>query len=270
MAPKLARQALPTKRVQDQDLLGAFEVEFGGGISPVGRPRMPVRLMASLLYLKNSFNLSEEELVERWARNVQWQFFSGKDYYEPRLPFDATPIGQFRRLTRDPLLMKLGAARHDAGRASSLVRVSIPKQASATASLEFRLDRDKRRQVIRRQGRYQLRINLTAGEPTQLWTFCIQLTEVEQTFKEIMHDLAIRPIYVKLESRIEAHIFVAFLAYCLQVKLKAQLRQLAGGTTPRRLHASSKKSRCSADLRVSRKRNQQLSGNVGAQLRKTG
>ena len=140
---------------------------------------------------------------------------------------------QGQSLTRDQLLMKLGAAKHDAGRAASLVRVMIPKDASTTASLEFKLDRDKLRQVRRREGRYLLRTNLTAGEPTQLWTFYIQLTEVEQAFKEIKHDLAIRPIYHQLESRIEAHIFVAFLAYCLQVTLKAQLRQLAAGTTPR-------------------------------------
>ena len=111
--------------------------------------------------------------------------------------------------------------------------MSIPKDASTTASLEFKLDRNKLRQVRRREGRYLLRTNLTAGEPTQLWTFYIQLTEVEQAFKEIKHDLAIRPIFHKTEERIEAHIFVAFLAYCLQVTLKAQLRQLAGGTTPR-------------------------------------
>ena len=53
--------------------------------------------MASLLYLKNSFNLSDEELVERWSENVVWQFFSGQEYYEPRLPCDATQIGRFRR-----------------------------------------------------------------------------------------------------------------------------------------------------------------------------
>ena len=98
VAPKLARQALPAKRLRGADLLGAYDVEFGGGVSPAGRPRLPIRLMASLLYLKNSFNLSDEELVERWAENVQWQFFSGMDYYEPRLPCDATQIGRFRRL----------------------------------------------------------------------------------------------------------------------------------------------------------------------------
>ena len=98
VAPKLAHQAKPAKRVAGEDLAGAFAGEFGGGISPAGRPRLPVRLMASLLYLKNSFNLSDEELVERWAENVVWQFFSGMDYYEPRLPCDATQIGRFRRL----------------------------------------------------------------------------------------------------------------------------------------------------------------------------
>ena len=147
---------------------------------------------------------------------------------------------QGQSLTRDQLLMKLGAAKHDAGRAASLVRVSIPKEASSTASLEFRLDRDKLRQVRRREGRYLLRTNLTAGEPTQLWTFYIQLTEVEQAFKEIKHDLAIRPIFHKTEERIEAHIFVAFLAYCLQVTLKAKLRSVTGGTTPREVIAKFK------------------------------
>lgn len=85
----------------------------------------------------------------------------------------------------------------------------------------------------RREGRYLLRTNLATQEPATLWTFYVQLTEVEQAFKEIKHDLAIRPIFHRLEPRIEAHIFVAFLAYCLQVTLKANLRALAGGTTPR-------------------------------------
>jgi len=140
---------------------------------------------------------------------------------------------QAQSLTRDQLLMKLGAARHDAGRAASLVKVTLPKDASSTASLEFSLDRKRLRRVRRREGRYLLRTNLTAQQPDALWTFYIQLTEVEQAFKEIKHDLGVRPIFHKTEERIEAHIFVAFLAYCLQVTLKANLRELAGGTTPR-------------------------------------
>jgi transposase len=140
---------------------------------------------------------------------------------------------QSQRLTRDQLLMKLGAAKHEAGRAANLIKVEIPKGSATTARLEFRLQRDKLRQVRRREGRYLLRTNLTAQEPERLWTFYIQLTEVEQAFKELKHDLAVRPIYHQKESRIEAHVFVAFLAYCLQVTLKAKLRLLAGGITPR-------------------------------------
>ena len=147
---------------------------------------------------------------------------------------------QGQNLTRDQLLMKLGAAKHDAGRAAGLVKVTWPKGESATASLEFSLDRDRLRQVRRREGRYLLRTNLTTQQPDALWTFYIQLTEVEQAFKEIKHDLAVRPIFHKTEERIEAHIFVAFLAYCLQVTLKAKLRTLAGGTTPREVIAKFK------------------------------
>jgi len=147
---------------------------------------------------------------------------------------------QGQRLTRDQLLMKLGAAKHDAGRAANLVKVNWPKEASTTASLEFSLDRERLRQVRRREGRYLLRTNLKAQQPEALWTFYIQLTEVEQAFKEIKHDLAIRPIFHKTEARIEAHIFVAFLAYCLQVTLKAKLRTVAGGTTPREVIAKFK------------------------------
>ena len=107
VAPKLAHLARPAKQAAGADLAGAFDGEFGGGISPAGRPRLPVRLMVSLLYLKNSFNLSDEELVERWAENVQWQFFSGMAYYEPRVPCDATQIGRFRRLLGEDGLEQL-------------------------------------------------------------------------------------------------------------------------------------------------------------------
>jgi hypothetical protein len=141
---------------------------------------------------------------------------------------------QGQALTRDQLLMKLGAAKHDAGRAANLIKVKVPGTAPniKTTSFTFELDRAKLRQVRRREGRYLLRTNLGEHDPAQLWTFYIQLTEVEQAFKELKHDLAVRPIYHSSEQRIEAHIFVAFLAYCLQVSLKAQLRGLAHGITP--------------------------------------
>mgnify|MGYP001812281853 CR=1 FL=1 len=137
--------------------------------------------------------------------------------------------------SRDPLLLKLGAAKKEAGRAYGLVKIQIPEkdQPVTPETFTFRLNRKKLRLTRRREGRYRLRTNLATDDPVQLWTYYIQLTEVEQAFKELKGDLSIRPIFHPLDRRIEAHIFVAFLAYCLQVTLKARLRPLAPGLTPR-------------------------------------
>jgi transposase len=97
----------------------------------------------------------------------------------------------------------------------------------------FLLNKKKLRQVHRREGRYLLRSNLSGEDPATLWEYYIQLTEIEQAFKELKGDLSIRPIYHQTDERIEAHIFVAFLAYCLQVTLKQRLRALGHGLTPR-------------------------------------
>ena len=142
---------------------------------------------------------------------------------------------QQQRLTRDQLLLKLGAAKKEAGRAYGLVKVRLPrKDEPVTAeTFTFTLNRKKLRLTRRREGHYVLRTNLTNNNPAQLWAYYIQLTEVEQAFKELKGDLGIRPIYHQRDGRIEAHIFVAFLAYCLQVTLKARLRPLAPGLTPR-------------------------------------
>ncbi len=142
---------------------------------------------------------------------------------------------QGQTLSRDDLLLKLGAAKKDAGRAYGLLRIQVPApdEPVTAETFTFALNRKKLRQVRRREGRYVLRSNLISDDPGQLWTWYIQLTEVEQAFKELKGDLSIRPIYHQRETRIEAHIFVAFLAYCLQVTLKARLRPLAPGLTPR-------------------------------------
>jgi len=79
------------------------------------------------------------------------------------------------------------------------------------------LNKTKLRQVRQREGRYLLRSNLNGEDPAKLWEYYIQLTEIEQAFKELKHDLAIRPIYHQRDDRIDAHIFVAFIAYCLQM-----------------------------------------------------
>jgi IS5 family transposase len=97
LAPSFERRNREGRVVAVDDLFGLSLQTVGGGVSAAGRRRLPIRLMASLLYLKHAFNLSDEEGVERWSENVVWQYFSGREYYEPRLPCDATQVGRFRK-----------------------------------------------------------------------------------------------------------------------------------------------------------------------------
>jgi hypothetical protein len=134
------------------------------------------------------------------------------------------------RLKREELLMKLGAARHKAPTAWRLVEIEVDRH---SAVFSYRLDRNKLRVARRREGRYLLRTNLTEHDPAKLWNYYLQLTAVEEAFKNLKGDLAIRPVFHQDEERIEAHIFIAFLAYCLHVTLKRRLHALAPGLTPR-------------------------------------
>jgi transposase len=144
-------------------------------------------------------------------------------------------LRQMKHLNRDALLMKLGAARQQWPTAWRLVAIRVPKkdQEINEQTFTWRLRKNKLRQVRRREGRYLLRTNLTEEDPAKLWQYYIQLTQVEEAFKNLKGDLALRPVYHQKEDRIEAHIFVAFLAYCLHVTLRRWLRDLSPGLTPR-------------------------------------
>src|SRR6266581_121553 len=134
------------------------------------------------------------------------------------------------RLSREELLMKLGAARQKTPTAWRLVTIEV---SPSSANFNYRLDRHKLRVARRREGRYLLRTNLTEHDPAKLWTYYLQLVTVEEAFKTLKGDLAIRPIFHQQEARIEAHVFIAFLAYCLHVTLARRLHALAPGLTPR-------------------------------------
>jgi len=134
------------------------------------------------------------------------------------------------KLTREELLMRLGAARKQARTAWRLMPIEV---AADSARLSYRLDRDKLRQARRREGRYLLRTNLIDDDPARLWGLYLQLVSVEEVFTTIKGDLAIRPIFHQDPQRIEAHIFIAFLAYSLYVTLARRLNPLAPGLTAR-------------------------------------
>ena len=136
---------------------------------------------------------------------------------------------------RDQLLLRLGAAKKEAGRAYRFVGIQLPKQGEEVTrqSFTFALDKDKLKKAELRDGHYLLRSNLVGQDPAVLWERYVQLTQIEATFKTLKSELGIRPIYHQLEHRMEAHILVAFLAYCLTVTLKQRLQALAPGLTPR-------------------------------------
>jgi hypothetical protein len=140
-----------------------------------------------------------------------------------------------QRPERDQLLMALGAAKKEAGRFYALLTITVPAagQAITAETFHFHCDRPRLRVVRRREGRYLLRSNLTGRTPAELWTFYMQLVQVEEAFKNRKGDLRVRPVHHQKRERIEAHILVAFLAYTLHVCLRQRLRAVAGGLTPR-------------------------------------
>jgi transposase len=137
---------------------------------------------------------------------------------------------QDMQLTRDQLLLKLGAAKQQSPSAWRFVEIALPKE---DTSFRFSLRKDKLRKARRREGRYLLRTNLVGQDPAEMWELYTQLVQVEDAFRNLKGDLAVRPIHHQNEKRIEAHIFVAFMAYALHVTLRHRLHNLAPGLTPR-------------------------------------
>jgi hypothetical protein len=135
---------------------------------------------------------------------------------------------------RDQLLLRIGAAKTEAGRAFGFVKIQIPdaRHAVTRESFQFSVDKAKLREAELRDGHYLLRSNLAAGDPAVLWSRYVQLTQIESVFRSLKSELGIRPIRHQLEHRADAHILVAFLSYCLQVTLKNRLMRHAPGLTP--------------------------------------
>ena len=140
-----------------------------------------------------------------------------------------------RPLSRDKLLLAVGAARKAAGNAGKAVKIKFPEEGQSVSpdTFSYHLDRTILRQSDTRDGQYLLRTNLTETNPEALWQRYMQLVQVEEAFRNLKGDLGIRPIYHRLEKRIEAHIFISFQAFALHCTLKARLKVLADGLTPR-------------------------------------
>ena len=183
------------------------------------RPGVSVKLLAEddelYVYAESVDRVSKERAMRR--RQLKWLWKRLRELVAMEVP-------------REEMLMKLGAARARAPTAWRLVDIAMDK---AGAGFSYALNRQKLRQIRRREGRYLLRTNLTENDPALLWQYYTQLVAVEQAFKNLKGDLAIRPIFHQDERRAEAHIFIAFLAYCLQITLQRRLHALAPGLTAR-------------------------------------
>jgi hypothetical protein len=183
------------------------------------RPGVSVKLLAEddelYVYAESVDRVSKERAMRRRQLKWLWKRLRELAAMEVR---------------REEMLMKLGAARARAPTAWRLVDIAMD---NAGAGFSYALNRQKLRRIRRREGRYLLRTNLTENDPALLWQYYTQLVAVEQAFKNLKGDLAIRPIFHQDERRVEAHIFIAFLAYCLQITLQRRLHALAPGLTAR-------------------------------------
>ena len=191
------------------------------------RPEVQVKLLPQeddlYVYVESGARISKERSMRR--RKLKWLW---RRLHELKR----------QRPTYKRLLMELGAAKKEVGRVFGLVHLFLPDapakgQHSRRVDFGFTLSRSRLRLARHREGRYLLRTNLTSTDPAQLWQFYLQLVEVEAAFRDIKGDLSIRPIFHQKERRIEAHIFVSFLAYCVHITFKHQLKMHAPGLTVR-------------------------------------
>jgi len=183
------------------------------------RTGVQVKLLAEddelYVYAESVDRVSKERAMRR--RQLKWLWKRLRELAAMEVP-------------REEMLMKLGAARARAPTAWRLVNITMDKDSS---KFIYALNRQKLRRIRQREGRYLLRTNLTEHDPALLWQYYTQLVAVEEAFKNLKGDLAIRPIFHQQERRVEAHIFIAFLAYCLQITLQRRLHALAPGLTAR-------------------------------------
>jgi hypothetical protein len=168
------------------------------------------------VYTESPARVAKERAMRRRALKKYWKRLG--------------ELAALQRPKRDEVLIKLGQAKQQAGR---LVARLVHIEVAPDGRLSYQLDRAQLRQVRRREGRYLLRTNLANHDPDTLRRYYMQLVFVEEAFRTLKGDLGLRPIYHQKTERIEAHLFVAFLAYCLSITLRQQLRTLAGGLMPR-------------------------------------
>jgi len=171
----------------------------------------------SYIYVESAGRVNKERSMRRRALKFYWKRLGELSALK-------------RSVARDEMLVRLGKAQEKAGR---LATTLVDAQVTSEGALQYQLNKSRLREVRRREGRYLLRTNLEGQAPETLWSYYMQLVYVEESFRTLKGDLSIRPVYHQLPGRIEAHLFIAFLSYCLQITLRVRLKAHAPGLTPR-------------------------------------
>ena len=194
------------------------------------RDDVEVKLLAKdgemYVLAKSCARRQKEHAMRRRRLRALWD---GLVKLRQRVRMDQRPV------SRDELLKAVTVLTHEAGRAAALVEIHLPPEGQPVTPVSFRfaLRKDAFRAAWRRDGSYILRGTLRENDPAVLWQRYMLLTEIEAAFKSLKSELAVRPVHHQLEHRVEAHILVAFLGYCLMTTLKLQLAAHAPGLTPR-------------------------------------
>jgi transposase len=143
--------------------------------------------------------------------------------------------GQRNRIKRDTLLGRLAVLKQKAGRMSAALTVHIPDggRRPTPQNFHYELNGETYHEALESDGSYILRSNVTQSNATTMWSMYMQLVWIESAFKSMKSDLAIRPIWHQLQPRVEAHLFVAFMGYCLMAALRKHLESAAPGLSPK-------------------------------------
>lgn len=135
----------------------------------------------------------------------------------------------------DVLVKRLGRLEERYTQVFGFIELEYSRKDEAIDHFTFRLKRQELRKAYRQDGVYLLRTNLAEKNPAKLWEAYIQLTEVESAFRTLKSEVGLRPIFHWVAPRVEAHIMLAFMGYCLWVCLKWKLKALANGLSPRQM-----------------------------------
>jgi len=122
--PVFKRRDRKGRLFYSQDMFGENLQVAGAGMSHAGRPRLLTRLMRSSLYFELAYVASDLSLVVRWTENVQWQYFSGTEYYQTKFRCDPAQITRFRQILGEADFEELLRATIDAAVKMKAVRPS--------------------------------------------------------------------------------------------------------------------------------------------------